>query len=301
MTSAATYSHWTDNAGSAVLDLVGRGFVHVFRHPLESAMTLALTIGIGYGAINAMFLQTERHPAPLFMDTASIAHPIDSVATGTTAAARKSIPIPLMRPMQLKVASPVFKKIAVPDNVGNKNVAEMQARLAELGFFTGTVDGYYGPETADAIRRFETAAGLEPVGAMSGEVLAAAESFRSGSVPFPAIQPVFDPTSETQPVPSPADDLIGRIAAGAVDEAPAKTETVPATASTKPAALDPQLVRMVQSGLSRLGFLHAEISGKFDAETARAIREFENYNNFRVTGALTPDLVDVLMAAGAFN
>ena len=65
--------------------------------------------------------------------------------------------------------------------------------------------------------------------------------------------------------------------------------------------LDPELVRMVQTGLSRLGFLHAEISGKFDAETARAIREFENYNNFRVTGELTPDLVDVLMAAGAFN
>jgi len=295
MTSAATNPNWTGTAGNDTFGLVGRwiarGLVHTLHHPLESAMALTLTVGIGFGAINAMFLQTERHPAPLFMDTASIAQPVDSMIAGTATAVRQPIPIPLMRPFQLTVTPQTATTVAIPDTVGNRDVAELQARLAELGFFTGTIDGYYGPKTADAIRNFEIKAGLEPVGAMSKDVLTAARTYSFSATPQPAIQPVH----------SPDDDLIGRLAASAENEATAEAVAATEVANVRSAATDPQLVRMVQTGLSRLGFLHAEISGKFDAETARAIREFENYNNFRVTGEMTPDLVDVLMAAGAYD
>lgn len=316
MTSAATNVNWAGAAGNATLAFVGRwigrGLVYAFRHPLSVGMSLVLGFGITLGAVNAMFLQTARHPAPLFMETASIAQPVSET---TPTEPRQAIPTPLMRPVRLSVApAPVTatpKKVTIPETVGNKDVAELQARLTEFGFFSGKIDGYYGPMTADAIRRFETEAGLTPVGAVSTEVLAAAKSF----VPRAVTQPVAKaPAVETrvapktvapEPAPVPENDTIGRLAAGLAETEAVIVATAPAPAAEtvvkKPAAIDPELVRMVQTGLSRLGFLHGEISAKFDAETARAIREFENYNNFRVTGELTPDLVDVLMAAGAFN
>ena len=193
----------------------------------------------------------------------------------------------------------------MPEKVGNRNVAELQARLTELGFFTGKVDGYYGPQTADAIRRFEAESGLTPVGAVSDEILAAAKAWSrptATATPEAALPATPTPIATFELATAPVDDPIGRLAASDADTtievSIAQPET---TAPRKPAAVDPELVRLVQTGLSRLGFLHAEISGKFDSETARAIREFENYNNFRVTGELTPDLVDVLMGEGAFN
>lgn len=326
MISAATNTNWAGAAGNATLSFCGRwtwrGLVRAFRQPLHTGMALALTIGIGMGATNAMFMQTVRHPAPLFMDTASIASPVETVDASVPAATRQPIPTPLMRPVELTVTpQPVSvspEPVSIPDAVGNKDIAELQARLTELGFFTGKIDGYYGPKTADAIRRFETEAGLTPVGAVTPDVIAAAGAFRPKAVPQPAsiasapaelasvapaeVAPVASMVVQTEtPI---LDDPIARIAASAA-EAEHVASVAPVTeaepVARKPAAIDPELVRMVQTGLSRLGFLHTEITGKFDADTARAIREFENYNNFQVTGTLTPDLIDVLMAAGAFN
>ncbi len=321
MTSAAMNTNWAGAAGNAALSFlgrwIGRGLVYAFRHPLSVGMGLALAIGIIFGANNAMFEQTARHPAPLFMDTASIAQSPEFVEAGTPIR-HQPVPSPLPNahkaPAVTKtVTTPTSPAhVTIPDKVGNKDVAELQARLLELGFFSGKIDGYYGPHTADAIRRFEVEAGLNPVGAVTPEVLKSALAYVPAPVPQPvaAAQPVTARAVESSVLATPEDDPIGRIAAevASVEAAPVATPaprvtSAPAETATArtPSATDPELVRMVQTGLSRLGFLHAEISGKFDADTAKAIRKFEVYNNFHVTGELTPDLVDVLMAAGAFN
>lgn len=44
------------------------------------------------------------------------------------------------------------------------DVAEVQQRLKELGFYWGPLDGAYGPTTADAVARFQQARGLTPDG-----------------------------------------------------------------------------------------------------------------------------------------
>ena len=322
MNSAATNVNWAGAAGNATLAFagrwIGRGLVYAFQHPLSTGMSLVLGFGITLGAINAMFLQTARHPAPLFMETASIAQPI-AHDTLTAEVPKQAIPTPLMRPVTFNAApAPVVatpRPVTIPEKVGNKDVAELQARLTELGFFSGKIDGYYGPMTANAIRRFETEAGLTPIGAVSVDVLAAAKAYvplpKAQTTPVATPQPVVPTLATPRPgtaepsAVAPLVDPIGQIAAGLEENETAITAVATAPAVTppakKPAVIDPELVRMVQTGLSRLGFLHGEISAKFDAETARAIREFENYNNFSVTGELTPDLIDVLMDAGAFN
>lgn len=65
------------------------------------------------------------------------------------------------------------------------------------------------------------------------------------------------------------------------------------------AATDPDVVADVQRGLNSLGFLHGEIDGVAGEATARAIRNFEVYYNYDVTGRVTRQLVDLLRQNGA--
>jgi peptidoglycan hydrolase-like protein with peptidoglycan-binding domain len=62
---------------------------------------------------------------------------------------------------------------------------------------------------------------------------------------------------------------------------------------------DPKLVAKVQRGLASLGFLSGQIDGRPGEATARAIRNFEVWNNYDVTGRVTPELLKLLIAAGA--
>lgn len=62
---------------------------------------------------------------------------------------------------------------------------------------------------------------------------------------------------------------------------------------------DRELIAKVQRGLTSLGFLRGEIDGVAGEATAKAIRNFEVYYNYDVTGRVTPGLVDLLVAAGA--
>lgn len=64
-------------------------------------------------------------------------------------------------------------------------------------------------------------------------------------------------------------------------------------------ATDPKVVGAVQRGLASLGFLHGEIDGVAGEATAKAIRNFEVYYNYNVTGRITPELVNLLVQNGA--
>ena len=60
-----------------------------------------------------------------------------------------------------------------------------------------------------------------------------------------------------------------------------------------------QLVTQIQRGLASLGFYRGSIDGHPGDATAKAIREFENFHSFKVTGEIKPDLVGLLRDAGA--
>ena len=85
-------------------------------------------------------------------------------------------------------------------------------------------------------------------------------------------------------------------------ETPA-AEVAPAVVTTPidvlKAATDPKVVGAVQRGLASLGFLHGEIDGVAGEATAKAVRNFEVYYNYTVTGRITPELVNLLVQNGA--
>jgi len=107
-----------------------------------------------------------------------------------------------------------------------------------------------------------------------------------------ALQDAAEPALERRVAPPSATAL-----------APPAEVAAPKAAAKDPAkrvpSTDPQLVAKVQRGLASLGFLAGSVDGVPGEATAKAIRNFEVYYNYDVTGQVTPELVDMLVSAGA--
>src|SRR5262245_16741946 len=115
------------------------------KRPTDTAAALlaagtTLTI-----VINAMFMQSGPHPAPIF------ANKPPPMAVPQPASPPAVAVLPRSRPQD--VASELVKPRS--DAV----IAEIQRELARRGFYNGVPDGFYGPNTDSAIRDFEVAAG----------------------------------------------------------------------------------------------------------------------------------------------
>ncbi|MEQ8600873.1 MAG: peptidoglycan-binding domain-containing protein [Devosia sp.] len=123
-----------------------------------------------------------------------------------------------------------------------------------------------------------------------------------GSPPIPSASlPALRPVSQAMPAP------VQQVATVQTPQ-PVSTQSqtvqlasaAPAAApASVPPATDAALVTQIQTGLASLGFFRGPIDGKPGPETARAIREFENFHRYRMTGQVQPDLVELLLKAGA--
>jgi peptidoglycan hydrolase-like protein with peptidoglycan-binding domain len=82
-------------------------------------------------------------------------------------------------------------------------------------------------------------------------------------------------------------------------EAPVASDVITTPIDVTKVANDPKVVGAIQRGLASLGFLHGEIDGVAGEATAKAIRNFEVYYNYNVTGRITPELVNLLVQNGA--
>ena len=102
-----------------------------------------------------------------------------------------------------------------------------------------------------------------------------------------------------QPLPEPLTPVVAPVAPAPAPAAPVQQARASTPAATVAPASDAQLVTQIQRGLASLGFYRAPVDGRPSAETARAIREFESFNNFEMTGQVKPDLVPLLLRSGA--
>ncbi len=84
-----------------------------------------------------------------------------------------------------------------------------------------------------------------------------------------------------------------------VPEAPAADDVITAPINLTKVSTDPKVVSAIQRGLASLGFLHGKIDGVAGEATAKAIRNFEVYYNYNVTGRITPELINLLVQNGA--
>lgn len=171
------------------IGLAGRAVAAVRARPKAVLMTLAAVFSMTAISVNALYLQTGKHPAPMFshqpapVRTASA--PADvAPAPGTQAGAASS-------PERPAAAPP-------PDNL----VAAIQTALKTRGLYTDAVDGAMGPATRAAISAYEQKMGLDVTGAPSLGLLASLSS--------PAAAPPA-PSASTQTSPAPSRALVQRL------------------------------------------------------------------------------------------
>jgi peptidoglycan hydrolase-like protein with peptidoglycan-binding domain len=121
--------------------------------------------------INALFMQSGPHPAPIFSNR----------------------PVPVVVPVVTLAPSRKADKIEpVPQPPARSDtIAQIQKELGKRGFFSGTPDGIYGPKTDAAIRDFEEAAHMR-ASAEPNDVLLAAIT-RSNLRAQPAVVSHSDP------------------------------------------------------------------------------------------------------------
>ena len=436
--TAASFSRLPLQAGGVVLASAGRTALWIIaqymRSPLTNTAIAALVLTSAMAGSNALFGQRHAHPSPLFGTVQSVDKTVKPVVPATRHKQTEAKPVAKATANLIQPTEDASQSVNGP--IGNKDVFEVQRKLEMLKLFVGTIDGYYGPQTARAIKKFEEQRGLKPTGMLTREIMdmIAAAPLSAPEVRQPAAEPVAQPTLQlapakavepiAEPVAAPVADskpvvqplaalpepaplsadiqtgsiaktadgastaptLLGRPVPQSPDEAlemaadtagdaidtiisgvqtiaqtkPGKAAVLPLATTSKPLEMaakqveqveqgadtttlasapmakpgvplqisdepadprtqvavldtnatpeelapafsvtDPVIVAKVQRGLGSLGFLHGPADGVAGEATAKAIRNFEVYFNYNVTGRITPELIDLLVDNGA--
>jgi peptidoglycan hydrolase-like protein with peptidoglycan-binding domain len=226
---------------------------------------------IGAIVVNALFMQSGPHPAPIFARAFSpVALPeTRDVSVGAVPRPRdgaKAEP-------SIKKAEPGKAEPLAPSKTSVEMISDLQRELARRGFYDGSVDGLYGSRTDAAVRDFEHAAGLKPSAEPNAALLRALKASnvraaKSGTTT------AAGPTRPTPPatVPPTRNDPI--------NDALAPSKRVVA----------------VQRALADYGYGQIRPSGLLDRETKAAIERFERERKLPVTGAVSDRLARELAA-----
>ncbi len=150
------------------------------------------------------------------------------------------------------------------------DVRRLQARLADLGYYSGKHSGTYLPATQEAVYTFQMCSGEIATGIADEEtqILLYAEdavTYEAGMAALP----------ETTPAP-PTVDLL--------DEAPrTPSPTVPYEKQLKYESKG-ALVKTLQQRLTDLGYYTGNISGNFLGHTRNAVKAFQTQNGLKADG-----------------
>jgi peptidoglycan hydrolase-like protein with peptidoglycan-binding domain len=127
------------------------------HHPKDAAASFLAAFAATAILINALFLQSGPHPAPIFANRPPPL-PIRTDAPGHAL-------VPRPRPADAPVTATARGRA--------ETITEIQRELSKRGFYDGTPDGVYGPKTDAAIRDFEHTAGLRASAEPNETLLAA--------------------------------------------------------------------------------------------------------------------------------
>lgn len=151
-------------------------------------------------------------------------------------------------------------------------VEDMQKRLSELGYYTGTISGNYLDSTETAIKAFQQKMGLDVNGIADITTLSWLFDSRARSIEMEAVQ-----NAE-------ADNA-------AIDE-------IPYTKQLKYGSTG-ELVKKVQQRLIDLCYYAGNVSGNFQGNTRNAVKAFQKQNGLEVDGVVAKATWDMLFNSTA--
>lgn len=152
-------------------------------------------------------------------------------------------------------------------------VSELQAALKLLGYYNGSVDGFYGESTAQAVSQFQQAAGLKPDGVTGRETWRRLFPVTpTAASPLPS----SNNSAESFPVPSTTST-----AAGSSPNVVKTGSNSAASTTSQSTAVDLPILRLgmqgpavvrLQERLRTLGFLTGTADGVFGPSTQAAVK-----------------------------
>ncbi len=181
----------------------------------------------------------------------------ESEATPTPTAVTKSVLAVTQDPNDTPSPTPLIMKAGARGD----EVTRLQTRLAELGFYSGAVDGQYGQGTAAAVLLFQNQHGLAADGVAGAETLAAL---------YAEAAQTYIPT----PTPSPTPSLLSKGNQG-------------------------DSVRALQTRLKELGYYTGGVDGDFGGGTQEAVRLFQSQNGLTVDGVCGAQTLMAVFASDA--
>lgn len=236
--TAAILTRLPLEAGGAVLAVTGRAVHSAFswtltrylRAPLASTGIAAMVTLSLVATSNALYFQQTRHPAPLFGDVVRTAGTVDPTVVPVVPAMRptkKPAVAALPKTLPKLEAKPAAAAKTTPA-IGNSEVFELQRKLETMKLFSGTVDGYYGPQTAGAIRAFEKQMGLKSTGQLTPEIVKAVLAAPlQASKPEPKPLPAPEPLPAAQPLPEAQTLVLPKVVPQPVAEPVAEPKPLP--------------------------------------------------------------------------
>ncbi|MEF2551774.1 peptidoglycan-binding domain-containing protein [Aurantimonas sp. A2-1-M11] len=248
--------------GATLLALTRRGAANaaraLARRPALSAGVTGFAILFGGVAINALH-QPGPHPSP-FLATRDLGEGGDTQVASNNPAL---MPVPLVR--------------------------EVQAALAEAGFYQANVDGRPGPATQAAITAFQKDQGLPTDGAATPLLLAQIRQV-TAQAPNPSPRPnvIASIEERMQGIPQNVDDYSTDAPDDALQAEIGKLS-------------DSELVRRIQAGLTSAQVAELSADGIPGERTREAIRTFEALEGLEVTGTPDPRILERLIEIGAIQ
>ena len=158
-------------------------------------------------------------------------------------------------------ATPKPTALLLKTGVKGDEVTRLQKRLKELGFYTGGVDGQFGPGTQEAVIRFQEQHGLTADG-IAGETTRTALYAQAAQT--------FIPT----PAPTATPGLLKK-------------------------GDDGGSVEVMQQRLKELGYYNGSVDGDFGPGTEEAVRLFQSQNGLDVDGIAAQKTFSLLYSENA--
>ncbi len=183
-----------------------------------------------------------------------------------TNAIQPATPIP-QSPTPNPAATPTPSPSVLKKGVNGDAVRDLQRKLRSLGFYKGDIDGDFGENTENAVKRFQAQNGLTADGIAGTKTLQALANAKATA------QPTYSPTPKPTSAPVYND----------------KTYLRNGDSSS--------LVRKMQDRLIYLGYLAGESTGKFDNATEAGVRAFQNRNTSYTDGVAGKLTLDALFSA----
>ncbi|MEX3008075.1 peptidoglycan-binding protein [Hoeflea sp. TYP-13] len=228
----------------------------ISRHPSIAGGATVFAVAFTFVTINALVYQPGKHPAPLYNTRTTSGYNVRIPAL-------EDVPIPSSRVTTFRIEhSDPQSTASIPDRKAppaDITVYNLQSAMRARGLYNGTVDGVFGPQTANSIRNYQKGQGLEPTGEPTDALL------------VHLLISDLDVVAVPRPKPGTVTEILKA-------EKPAQA---PRAAAEDPVA---DLIVSIQKGLSNIAYDDVKVDGVIGRQTTEAIADFQRHYRLPVTG-----------------